>query len=144
MGHLECPPALKLMLDLDSMLQTIDTTEMQILVILENTQEHIENFYHDSTSIPGLLRIRMNIDTLRFPILTECPKEKSIAQKDGQIKIKNHCRKLARKVHTRSSPTLVLLNQQGQIMKVNKGYIMHASTEARLSWIDDFINQTTP
>jgi hypothetical protein len=119
MGHIECLPLVLILKDLDSLCQRIDTSKVQVLAILENTNSHIDQFYGDTSNIWGKIRYQFGVDTLRFPIIAECHSEK-VKTRKGQVKIGNHCRKLSRKVRTRSSPTVLLINEQK--IKFKRGF----------------------
>lgn len=139
MGHIECPPMLKLMVDLDSLQQVIDTSKFQIIGILENTTDHLDQFFsNDTASIYVTLKNKFKIDTLRYPLIAECETEKT-KTKNGILLIKNHCRKLAKKVHTKSSPTYFLVDENGVILKRHDGYIMYGTAQQRMDFLNDFI-----
>lgn len=136
--HLGCPPAMVLMNDLDSLQQSMDTSRFQILGVLENTEEHIHLFYSDSISIWPKLRKAFKTNLVQYPLLAECKNEMNI-KKDSIITIGDHCRGLSKKLHTKDSPTLYLVNEKGKIIKTSKGYIAYSSSASRKLWLEKFL-----
>lgn len=140
MGHLECPPMLQALRDSDYFHEHLDTLHHPIMAILENTEEHIQHFYSDSSSIWSYWRKSFKIDSLQFPMLAECDKENIKYETDGSMTIGHHCRHLAWKIWAFSSPTLFLIDPDGKILKKQKGYPLYGNAELRRQWIFDFLN----
>ncbi|MFT5725181.1 MAG: hypothetical protein ACI9JN_002305 [Bacteroidia bacterium] len=139
MGHIECFPALILMNDLDSLSKSFDTSQYQILCILENTQEHIDLFYHDSISTHWRsMRSMLNIDTLHYPLIPECQTQNLVVSGTDTL-IGKHCRVLSKKVRTKDSPTILLVDEKGNIKFKDKGYIALASKEERMLFLNEFL-----
>lgn len=138
MGHLECPPMLQALKDFSYFSEHIDTSDLQLITILENTSDHVIEFYGDSINTLGYLRSQFEIDTLNFPLLAEC-KTENVEYKDS-IQIRgSHCRKLAWRLWTFSSPTISLIDQEGNIVKRKKGYPLFGEPALRRTWIEDFV-----
>ncbi len=133
MGHLECPAMMYALKDYEAFSQQ-DESGIQILAILENTKDHIDQFYGDSSTFRGLFRAIFKIDSLNFPIITECETEK-VKYKNGVLQVKNHCRKLSRKIRTRTTPTILLVDEEGKILLKEKGHLIYEEENGLKNWI---------
>jgi hypothetical protein len=141
MGHIECPPMILALKDLETYQGDFDSSGVQILAFLENTEEHLDKFYQDTASIWGWFRNNFEIDTLTYPLIAECKCEKITQTKEGVPQISRHCRKLAWRVWTFSSPTFLLVNGNGKILKRKKGYPITGEKKYRRKWLLTFINE---
>ncbi len=138
--HLGCPPAMWLMSDLEEYRTRMDTSKVQILVFTENTKSQIEEFYNDSTSIMHRVRSIFNTPIVHYPIIPLCKKEKTKINKDGSISIRSNCRHMSWKLRSFSSPTILVVNSDGKIVKKQKGYTPSDDLEYRLSTIDALLD----
>mgnify|MGYP003649687650 CR=1 FL=1 len=141
MGHIECPPMALALKDLESYHRNFDTSGVQVMAFLENTEKHIDQFYEDSASVWGLFRRNFKIDTITYPMIAECKCEKKAKKnKEGYLEIGNHCRKLSWRIWTFSSPTFILVNSEGKILKKKKAYPFTGDEAYRINWLNSFIN----
>lgn len=140
MGHISCPPMLEALKGFSNNMDIIDSSGVQVIAILENTEGHIQQFYNDTASIWGMLKNIFKVDTIQFPLLPECDTE-NIKRKDSITTIGNHCRKLSWKVWTFSSPTLFIIDENRKILKRRKGYPLYASQEECRKWIRKFLKE---
>lgn len=63
---------MKLMKDLDSLALTIDTSKYQIVVMLENSENQIKEFYSSEQNGPSDLRKDFEINASNYLILAQC------------------------------------------------------------------------
>lgn len=127
MAHLGCPPAMMLFRDLE----TLTTDKFQVLIILENTKEQINNFNALVKNDWSGIRNHFKLKPIMNNVIAEC--ETSSIKKSGEdLIIGTQCRKLSRKIKTKSSPTLVFVNETGEISKVIKGYFGDKDQSDRL------------
>lgn len=136
--HLGCPPAMVLMNDLDSLQQIIDTSKVQIIGLLENTNDHINQFYNDTSSIWNLLKKTFKIKPVSYPLLAACDREKVKIDKEGTVVLGKHCWEFSRKIWTLSTPTILLIDKEGRIVKKHKGYRMYEKKGERVKWLQEF------
>ena len=126
--HLGCPAAMYLLKDLENF-NLAKNTDFQYIGILENTNEDIREFNANEKSKWSDIRTYFNMPPSTIPLLGECDHENISIRDQGKKKNDVRCRKLAKKLKTKSSPTLYFVNPEGQITKVKKGYLTPASTE---------------
>ena len=133
--HLGCPGAMSLLNDLDSMKSIYP--DLQVIALAENTRDQIDQFYSDEENDWSPIRKYYKTKVLTYPLLPECSEE---YKKDGEVVITTQCRKVSRKLWTKSSPTILLVDSKGQIQKKKKGYIAFSPIENRMEWIKTFKN----
>jgi len=135
--HLGCPPAMALLKDLETI--NPGTGEYpQIIGIAENTPAQIKAFNSDGDNDWADLRKSHQLKPVAIPLIGECD--------PGSLESENEmegsgvqCRNLAKKIKTSSSPTLVYVNGQGNIITVKKGYVSdEAPLEARMKYVTEF------
>ena len=132
--HLGCPPAMGLLKDLE----TIEKSEdVQIIGILENSQAQIAAFNSESKNEWSSIRKSFKLAPVSIPLIGEC-NDNAIAEEKKEIPVV-HCRILAKKIKTSSSPTLVYVNPEGEIVKVKKGYLdSETAIEHRMKYLLEF------
>ncbi len=117
MAHLGCPPAMLLLKDL----QTLTTEKFQIIIILENTTQQVKDFNSVEKNDWSSIRQYFYLEPITINIVAEC-ENSNIKYSDGNIIIDTQCRKLAKKIKTKDSPTLVFVDEKGKITNIIKGY----------------------
>lgn len=135
--HLGCPPAMALLKDLETIAP--GTGEYpQIIGIAENTPSQIIAFNGDGDNSWADLRESLQLKPIAIPLVGECdPKALEIENEMEGSGVQ--CRNLAEKIKTSSSPTLVYVNGQGNIVKVTKGYVSEeVPIEERLTYLLEF------
>jgi hypothetical protein len=133
--HLACPPAMTLLKDIEN-LSTDEFKNYQFLFLLENTEDQVEKFYSDEKNIWSTIRKQYKLSNTNFDVIAECNKDR-VKNKDGKIIITSQCRKLSRKLRTKSSPTIFRVNRSGIIEKKQKGYFY----KSNIDWLKVFINE---
>lgn len=134
--HLGCPGAMSLLNDLDSLKN--DNPELQVFAFAENTQEQLKLFFgnekNDWTTIREYFKTK---EKLNYPILAECEEP---YKENGEVVITTQCRVISKQVHSKNSPTILLIDDQGEILKnYKKGYIAFSPIENRMNWLKAFI-----
>jgi len=132
--HLDCPPAMILLKDLEK-LDKKELDNYQFLLILENTKKQVQDFYSEENNIWSTLRTQYKLSKTNFDIIAECSKDRT-KTKNGDIVITSQCRKFSRKLKTKSSPTIFRVNQNGKIEKKQKGY----SYKSNINSLKKFLN----
>lgn len=127
-AHLGCPPAMILFKDLDAFVQN---TGFQVLVILENTHQQVIDYNASEENSWSDLRKMFKLEPLAYPTIAECETENITMDGDNMI-VDIQCRKLSKKLWTRSSPTLVFVDESGKIYHKFKGYYAFPEQEKRL------------
>ncbi len=127
MAHLGCPPAMLLIKDL----QTLTTEKFQTIIILENTNQQIKDFNSDEKNDWSSIRQYFHLEPITINIVAEC-ENSSTKSGDGNTIIDSQCRKLAKKIKTKDSPTLVFVDEKGTITNIIKGYFGDKERDERL------------
>jgi peroxiredoxin len=135
LNYLGCYHAMKLMKDLDSLALTIDTSKYQIIVMLENSENQIKEFYSSKQNGPSDLRKDFKIDASDYLILAQC----RIRKLHRSTKKVTSCNPISRKLFTAASPTSYLVDERGKIRKKSKGYVSLSPIDERMKWLNDFI-----
>jgi len=135
-NYLGCYPAMKLMKDLDSLASTIDTSKHQIIVMLENSEKQIRQFYDTAASGPSSYRKDFGIDGTEYLILAQC----SIRKLRRSPKKQTSCNPISKKLFTKASPTLYLIDENGKIIKKSRGYIALSPMNERIKWLNEFVD----
>ncbi len=118
-GHLTCPGMFYALKDFE----TLDTSNFQLLVILENTPQHIQKF-NGKDSVWSEIRQAFKMKPIHGNILCECDKE-NIKYKRNKVIIGKHCWKISRKLFTLNSPNIYYVNTFGKIYKHVSGYWLY-------------------
>lgn len=127
-GHLGCPAFMQLLDDFQSF--RIDST-FQVIVFLENTPQQLIEFNSDEINSWSSTRKHFKLSPIDGIIIPECSSE-NILVKNGQHIILSQCRKIARKLRTKSSPTSYLVKPDGKIHNSMVGYYLGAGAKERL------------
>lgn len=120
--HLGCPPAMVLLKDL----QSLDREELngyQVLVMLENTAGQVAAFNSPLPNDWSDMRRSFHLDSIQTDLIAEC-EEARIEMVDGNMVVRQQCRKTSRKLLTRSSPSIYLVDTDRRIIHSSKGYLM--------------------
>jgi hypothetical protein len=134
-NYLGCYHAMKLMKDLDSLALTIDTSKYQIVVMLENSENQIKEFYSSEQNGPSDLRKDFKIDASDYLILAQC----RIRKLHRNTKKATSCNPISKKLFTAASPTSYLVDELGKIQKKSKGYVSLSPIDERMKWLNDLI-----
>lgn len=134
-NYLGCYHAMKLMKDLDSLALTIDTNKYQIVVMLENSENQIKEFYSSEQNGPSDLRKDFEINASNYLILAQC----RIRKLRRNTKKATSCNPISKKLFTAASPTSYLVDERGKIQKKSKGYVSLSPISERMKWLNDFI-----
>lgn len=105
-----------------------------VLLIFENSINQFNNFNDTIVTPLSKLREYYDLEPITYDVIAECG-ETTMKSKNGDIEIGSECRKLGRKLQTRSSPTTFLVNSTGEIIKKEKSY------HTKKDWLFNFINQ---
>jgi thioredoxin-related protein len=117
MAHLGCPPAMLLFKDLED----IDTTQYQFLLVLENTKMQLQEFNADEKNMWSKLRKYFELKPIMMDAIAECDVP-NLKYDGNDVIVAGQCRKLAKKLKSYSSPMIIYVNQNGEIMKKIDGY----------------------
>ncbi|MFK7946603.1 MAG: hypothetical protein AB8G11_03350 [Saprospiraceae bacterium] len=132
-GFIGCEAAMKVLQDLQQFEKQRKKIP-QVLLIFENSLIQFNSF-NDTIQRPlSDLRKFYDLNPITFDVIVECETTK-VHSKNGTIEIGSECRKLGKKLKTKSSPTLLLVNADGEITKKIKGY------NTKQNWLFEFINQ---
>ena len=123
------------MKELDSLALTIDTSRYQIIVLLENSENQIKEFYSSKQNGPSDLRKDFKIDASDYLILAQC----RIRKLHRNTKKVTSCNPISRKLFTAASPISYLVDERGKIQKKSKGYVSLSPIDERMKWLNDFI-----
>ena len=123
--HLGCPPAMGLIKDLESMNSQLGDS-VQIIGIVENTPEQIKQFNSSEKNEWSDLRNSFQLAPIQIPLIGECGPVGIIGEE--AMAGEAQCRMIAKKINTTSSPTLVFVDSDGNIVKVKKGYLSSENT----------------
>ena len=129
-GYLGCSPMMNLMKDLQTLSEQ-NVAMPKVLIVFQNTESEFEQFNGLDENRWSKLRVHYNLEPIIFDVITECERSKS-EYKDGDFIVVPSCRKLGKKLKTKSSPTLVFVNKNGLIIKMEKGYYSKSNTEKLL------------
>ncbi len=133
-GHIGCPPLMQFIRDAQ---EANINKQFQLIYILENTNSQINQFNSTEENTWSRTRNYFKIEPMNEIIIGECNNEKLITTKD-KIIIKSQCRKLSKKLKTKSSPTIYFVNEKGEITKYLKGYYSGMTSKERM---DKLINE---
>lgn len=128
MGHLGCPGLMYAINDIEGW---DNNGQFQTLLILENTPSQVQQFNSDSKSDWNDIRTFFKTQPLKGVVISECETENISTDKDGNTIIGLQCRKLSKKIHTKSSPTFVLVDGDGTIKSKISGYSDSKDIEVR-------------
>lgn len=120
LGHLGCPPFMEMLKDLQ---ENPQDDSIQKLIFLENSKEQFASF-NDSAGSMAAIRSYFKLSPIQFPVICECENQPLKRTKNGSVSLGPNCRKIARKLWTRSSPTYFLVDTSGKILVTRKGYAM--------------------
>jgi peroxiredoxin len=126
---------MKLMKDLDSLALTIDTSKYQLVVVLENSENQIKEFYSSEQNGPSDLRKYFEINASNYLILAQC----RIRKLRRNTKKVTSCNPISKKLFTAASPISYLVDERGKIQKKSKGYVSLSPIDERMKWLNDFI-----
>ena len=119
--HLGCPPAMSVLRDIQ-VNKLAQKNDIQIVGIVENTPQQIKDFNSSADNAWSEVRKQYNLEPVQIPLMGECSPSDERVDKDGTVIMGAQCDKVAKKIRTRYSPTLVYVNKEGNIVKVSKGY----------------------
>jgi len=128
LGHLGCPAFMQLLADFQS--NRIDSS-YQVIVFLENTRQQLIAFNSEEVNIWSSTRKHFQLNPIAGIIIPECTSD-NIVEKNGQHIILSQCRKISRKLRTKTSPTSYLVKSDGLIHSKFKGYFMGKGAKERL------------
>lgn len=128
MGHLGCPAFMQLLSDFQT--NAIDTS-FQLIVFLENTHFQLIEFNSEQESLWAITRKHFKLNPLEGIFIPECINDKTV-NKNGQYIIQSQCRKLSRRLRTKTSPTSYLVKPDGLIHAKFEGYFMGKGATERL------------
>lgn len=134
-GFIGCQPTMNVLKDLQT-LENRDTSLPKILVIFENSINQFHNFNDTIVTPLSKLREHYELKPITFDVIAECGISK-VSSKSIDFEIGSECRKLGRKLRTKSSPTLFLVDSNGKIIKKFKGYFSKPNPNRLL----DFLNK---
>lgn len=117
LGHLGCPAAMLLLEDLNS----FEPEPFQILIFLENTHEQVMDFNSSEKNNWSSLRNYFKVQPITQNVIAECETE-NIERIGDDIIVGQQCRGLSKKIKTKTSPTIVYVDETGSIYKKLKGY----------------------
>lgn len=125
--HLGCHAAMVLLRDLQAF-QKENSENYQILLIAENTANQVSEFNSTEENLWSNFRTNYKIAPLNFDLIPECQEEK-IEIIDGNTVIMQQCRKFAKKLKTKVSPTIFVVNGEGDIETKFKGYLQKGGVD---------------
>jgi hypothetical protein len=128
LAHLGCPPAMVLLRDIQ---KRRDLFNYQLIFILENTKEQVLKFNSDIVSIWSKTRKQFEMMPITENVIAECSTEK-ISYRKGNIIIDSQCRKMSKKLKTKSSPSIYFVNEMGEIYRSVFGYPVENTLEQRV------------
>jgi len=128
LGHLGCPAFMQLLADFQS--NRIDSS-YQVIVFLENTRQQLIEFNSEEVNIWSSTRKHFQLNQIAGIIIPECTSD-NIVEKNGQHIILSQCRKISRKLRTKTSPTSYLVKSDGLIHAKFEGYFMGKGAKERL------------
>lgn len=133
MFHIGCNPSMKLLNDLQQYSADMDTSKYQILGIAENSLFQMTQFFsNDTTNEWSVFRGKYKMpERLAFELLAEC--EITDQKAEQIVNTEPLCSKLGKKVKVKSSPTIVITNPEGNIVKKIRGYDQKGTYEGRIS-----------
>jgi thioredoxin-related protein len=121
--HLGCPPASTLVEDLETLSKTLDSNHYQVLFILQNTKEQVVQYNTDVKNDWSDLRKALKMHLIKYEMIAECEIGKSNLQgEDGYAM--EECRKITKKLKTESSPSMVIVNENGKYDNLFRGYYL--------------------
>ncbi len=132
LAHLGCPPAMLLLKDL----QTLTTYKFQTIVVLENTSQQVIDFNSVEKNDWSSIRHHFDLEPITINIVAEC-ENSNIKHSDGNIILESQCRKLSKKIKTKDSPTLVFVDEKGEITNIIKGYFGDKERDERVRKLMD-------
>ncbi|MEM6263833.1 MAG: hypothetical protein AAGI38_15070 [Bacteroidota bacterium] len=137
-GFLGCGAHMFLLKDLETFADSLDTTHQQIVVFLENTPDQVEAFFQEEKNMWSDFRKQYKIKSAPYLIVPDC-EEETLETKDGITYVGRQCRKLSKKLRTKSSPTFYHVNAEGRIVQSSKGYWALLPKQERLKKLNDFL-----
>jgi peroxiredoxin len=125
--HIGCPPAFTLLTDLETLKKKLDSNNIQVIGIVQNTRDQLTKFNSTEQNDWSDLRKEMKMNVINIELLPECEIEKSDIKKGDVFE---ECRKLSKKLKTEASPTLVIVNENGRMLFEHKGYFIGNTAES--------------
>jgi len=117
MAHLGCPPTMMMLGDLEE----VDSASFLFLLTLENTTAQVQEFNSDDKNLGSEVRKYFKLKPIAIEVIAECYNP-NIKYEGKDMIIEGQCKKLSRKIKTRSSPCLLYINRNGEIIKKKEGY----------------------
>lgn len=119
--HLGCPPAMSVLQDIERA-NLDESNNVEIVGVVANTPQQIRDFNSTTDNPWSDLREQFNLQPVQIPLIGECDSNNVRLDDNGDVIIGKQCTKLGKKIKTRYSPTLVYVNEDGNIMKVLREY----------------------
>jgi hypothetical protein len=134
--HLGCYPAMVLLKDLEYFKKA--NPDINIMCMTENTPTQLDQFYGDTNSYCYGLAQQFSLDTTSLNIIAVCDGNDKILTSQGDTVIQRQCQTMSNMLRTKSSPTLVLVEDNGKILKFERGYWIHPDWKVRLKHLQEF------
>lgn len=100
----------------------------QVICFAANTEQQVIDFNKESPNTWSGIRGRYKIKPISVDLVAECVKDDLQFTNNGDTLISYQCRELSKKFKTKSSPTMVYVNEMGEVIKVDKkGYTISSS-----------------
>jgi thioredoxin-related protein len=124
--HLGCPPASVLVEDLKTLSNTLDSNQYQVLFILQNTKDQVVQYNTEEKNDWSDLRKALKMSLIKYEMIAECEIGKSNLQgEDGYAM--EECRKITKKLKTESSPSMVIVDENGKYNNLIRGYYSYGT-----------------
>ena len=105
-----------------------------MIFIIENTNSQIIEFNSNEVNNWSNTRKVFGLKPLDGIVIGECSNDN--LKYDGKnLIVSSQCRRISKKLHTKSSPSIYSVNDQGLITKKTKGYLIGLSSNERLEYI---------
>ena len=122
--HLGCPGAAGAITDFNYLYEALDHSKYQLIGILENSPKQMQDFFSDEETIWSGIKTQLSPqDPPKFSLLAECEVGKYIRDDQGEIiAIDKTCRKISKKLNSRSCPLIYWIDEEGVIQNKKDGY----------------------
>ena len=122
--HLGCPASAGAIADFNFLYEELDHEEYQLIGILENSPKQLQDFFSTDTTIwSGLKAMIAPQEPPKFSLLAECDSGRYIRDEQGEITgIDVACRKISRKLGSKSCPLIYWIDEEGRIRQRENGY----------------------
>ena len=130
-GHIGCPPFMQFVKDCQE--SNVDDS-FQMIFILENTNSQINDFNSNEVNNWSNTRKVFGLKPLDGIVIGECSND-NLKYNGKNLIVSSQCRRISKKLHTKSSPSIYSVNDQGLITKKTKGYLIGLSSNERLEYI---------